>query len=103
MTTTLITFLSSSPKLFSPKRFFCNSSHQQQSSIQLERYKETFSQRMAMAGLKPHHRIAMGVSGGPDSVALCVLAAGWKSDAQIGKDETNGWIYIWAVGYYCCS
>ncbi|KAL5709608.1 tRNA(Ile)-lysidine synthetase [Ranunculus cassubicifolius] len=95
MTTTLITFkfLSSSPKLFSPKRFFCNSSHhQQQSIIQLEKYKETFSQRMAMAGLKPHHRIAMGVSGGPDSVALCVLAAGWKSDAQIGKDESNGCI-----------
>ncbi|KAK1314324.1 hypothetical protein QJS10_CPA06g00677 [Acorus calamus] len=35
---------------------------------------------MSMAGIKPHHRIALGVSGGPDSVALCVLAAGWKSD-----------------------
>lgn len=31
-----------------------------------------------MAGLKPHHRIALGVSGGPDSMALCVLAADWK-------------------------
>lgn len=31
-----------------------------------------------MAGLHPHHRIALGVSGGPDSMALCVLAAHWK-------------------------
>ncbi|CAK9187065.1 unnamed protein product [Ilex paraguariensis] len=43
-------------------------------------YREAFAKRMAMAGLKPHHRIAIGVSGGPDSMALCVLAAGWKSD-----------------------
>ncbi|CAM8881497.1 unnamed protein product [Rhodiola kirilowii] len=36
---------------------------------------------MAMSGLKPHHRIALGVSGGPDSMALCVLAANWKASA----------------------
>ncbi|KAI9186322.1 hypothetical protein LWI28_016179 [Acer negundo] len=45
-------------------------------------YKEAFSRRMAMAGLKPHHRIALGVSGGPDSMALCVLTADWKTGDQ---------------------
>ncbi|XP_059638126.1 uncharacterized protein LOC132280040 [Cornus florida] len=48
--------------------------------IDMSKYRETFSKRMAMAGLKPHHRIALGVSGGPDSIALCVLAAGWKTN-----------------------
>ncbi|XP_024979231.1 uncharacterized protein LOC112516426 isoform X4 [Cynara cardunculus var. scolymus] len=47
--------------------------------IGLSKYKDTFSKRMAMAGLKPHHRIAVGVSGGPDSMALCLLVADWKS------------------------
>ncbi|KAF5187141.1 tRNA(Ile)-lysidine synthase [Thalictrum thalictroides] len=37
--------------------------------------------------------IAMGVSGGPDSVALCVLAAEWKNEAHIGIDESNGCIH----------
>ncbi|EPS66935.1 hypothetical protein M569_07840, partial [Genlisea aurea] len=41
-------------------------------------YEDRFSRRMSMAGLKPHHRIAIAVSGGPDSVALCILTAGWK-------------------------
>lgn len=42
-----------------------------------------------MAGLKPHHRIAIGVSGGPDSMALCVLTAGWKTDGAnaVGKSD----------------
>lgn len=40
-----------------------------------------------MAGLKPHHRIALGVSGGPDSMALCVLAASWKTN---GTNATGG-------------
>lgn len=44
-----------------------------------------------MAGLKPHHRIAIGVSGGPDSMALCFLTAGWKTDGAnanaIGKSD----------------
>ncbi|KAG0493929.1 hypothetical protein HPP92_004923 [Vanilla planifolia] len=43
-------------------------------------YRESFSRRMAMAGLKRHHRIAIGVSGGPDSMALCALTAWWKSE-----------------------
>lgn len=44
-----------------------------------------------MAGLKPHHRIAIGVSGGPDSMALCFLTAGWKTDGAnanaVGKSD----------------
>ncbi|OIT21678.1 trna(ile)-lysidine synthase, chloroplastic [Nicotiana attenuata] len=44
-------------------------------------YSETFSKRMAMAGLRPHHRIVLGVSGGPDSMALCVLTAAWKTNS----------------------
>jgi tRNA(Ile)-lysidine synthase TilS/MesJ len=30
---------------------------------------------------------AVGVSGGPDSMALCVLAAVWKKDAKRKSDE----------------
>ncbi|KAI3443806.1 hypothetical protein Pfo_000471 [Paulownia fortunei] len=60
-----------------PARFFC--SHELP-EIEMSKYREKFAQRMAMAGIKPHHRIAMAVSGGPDSIALCVLTAGWKSD-----------------------
>ncbi|KAJ4781910.1 tRNA(Ile)-lysidine synthase [Rhynchospora pubera] len=55
-------------------------------------YKETFARRMAMAGIKPHHRIAMGVSGGPDSMALCVLTAGWKSDGFVRRDDVSGYV-----------
>ncbi|XP_051131395.1 uncharacterized protein LOC127251649 isoform X6 [Andrographis paniculata] len=51
-----------------------------QTEIGMSKYKEMFARRMAMAGLKPHHRIAMAVSGGPDSIALCILTAGWKFD-----------------------
>ncbi|KAK9098992.1 hypothetical protein Syun_026037 [Stephania yunnanensis] len=69
------------------------SSHDQQNpSPETPTYKEVFSRRMAMAGLNPRHRIAMGVSGGPDSVALCVLAAAWKADAGIGSNESDGCI-----------
>ncbi|KAH7658332.1 tRNA(Ile)-lysidine synthase protein [Dioscorea alata] len=71
---------------FSPRshllRFFCKSS-----ASDMERYKESFARRMALAGLKPHHRIALGVSGGPDSMALCVMTAGWKLDGFIERDE----------------
>ncbi|KAK4415503.1 tRNA(Ile)-lysidine synthase [Sesamum alatum] len=58
-------------------RFFCSHGL---ADIDMSMYREKFAQKMAMAGLKPHHRIAMAVSGGPDSIALCILAAGWKSD-----------------------
>ncbi|XP_020547332.1 uncharacterized protein LOC105180372 isoform X1 [Sesamum indicum] len=48
---------------------------------------------MAMAGLKPHHHIAMAVSGGPDSIALCILAAGWKSnDFDAAANRRNKFI-----------
>ncbi|KAI3711610.1 hypothetical protein L1987_70149 [Smallanthus sonchifolius] len=61
-------------------RLLCScSSSPQNDSIDISKYKETFSKRMAMAGLKPHHPIAVGVSGGPDSMALCLLAANWKT------------------------
>ncbi|GFP90462.1 trna(ile)-lysidine synthase [Phtheirospermum japonicum] len=72
-------------------RFFCN---HQLSEIDMPKYREKFAHRMAMAGIKPHHRLggsslgvlivlrysAIAVSGGPDSIALCVLTAAWKSD-----------------------
>lgn len=45
-----------------------------------------------MAGLKPHHRIALGVSGGPDSMALCVLTAKWKTEGLSGVNKTDGFI-----------
>ncbi|KAK9130935.1 hypothetical protein Sjap_011422 [Stephania japonica] len=75
-------------------RFFsCNSSHDQQNpNRETPTYNQVFSRRMAMAGLNPLHRIALGVSGGPDSVALCVLAAAWKADAGIGRNESDGCI-----------
>ncbi|KAK4849710.1 hypothetical protein QYF36_000109 [Acer negundo] len=65
-------------------RFFCKCSHTHsvEHPIDMTNYKEAFSRRMAMAGLKPHHRIALGVSGGPDSMALCVLTADWKTGEQ---------------------
>lgn len=37
----------------------------------------------------------MGVSGGPDSTALCVLTAGWKSDGLgVGPVRNDGTGYI---------
>ncbi|KAM0859711.1 hypothetical protein ACQ4PT_047022 [Festuca glaucescens] len=56
-------------------------------------YHESFARRMALAGIHPHHRIAVGVSGGPDSMALCVLAAAWKKAVEGGsgrKSEDKG-------------
>ncbi|KAI7754108.1 hypothetical protein M8C21_014731 [Ambrosia artemisiifolia] len=48
---------------------------------------------MAMAGLKPHHPIAVGVSGGPDSMALCLLAANWKtSGLNAASGANNGFV-----------
>ncbi|PKI60270.1 hypothetical protein CRG98_019325 [Punica granatum] len=64
----------------------------QEPAQDMSTYREKFSQRMAMAGLKPHHRIALGVSGGPDSMALCVLAAAWKTAGPDSTTRTNGFI-----------
>ncbi|KAL7106504.1 hypothetical protein ACP275_07G117400 [Erythranthe tilingii] len=55
-------------------RFYCR-----HHTAEIDR-RDKFAQRMGAAGLKPHHRIAIAVSGGPDSMALCVLTADWKSD-----------------------
>ncbi|XP_010532861.1 PREDICTED: uncharacterized protein LOC104808766 isoform X2 [Tarenaya hassleriana] len=61
-------------------------------TVDVARFKEVFERRMAMAGLKPHHRIALGVSGGPDSMALSVLTANWKTEGQNGVNKTDGLI-----------
>ncbi|XP_020697640.1 uncharacterized protein LOC110110484 isoform X3 [Dendrobium catenatum] len=55
-------------------------------------YRDAFARKMALAGIKPHHRIALGVSGGSDSMALCVLTAGWKSEGFSGKVDSSGYI-----------
>ncbi|MFS7991031.1 putative tRNA(Ile)-lysidine synthetase [Helianthus anomalus] len=68
-------------------RFLCTCSSNPQDV--LSNYKETFSKRMTMAGLKPHHRIAVGVSGGPDSMALCLLAANWKTNGLNAASRVN--------------
>ncbi|GER41928.1 tRNA(Ile)-lysidine synthase, partial [Striga asiatica] len=79
-------------------RLFCTL-HRQPPGIDLSKYTEKFAQRMAMAGIKPHHRLAIAVSGGPDSIALCVLTAAWKcnkfnaADKQRNK-STNGLLAI---------
>ncbi|KAI3814543.1 hypothetical protein L1987_14183 [Smallanthus sonchifolius] len=81
-------------------RFFCScSSSPQNDSIELSKYKQTFFKRMAMAGLKPHHRIAVGVSGGPDSMALCILTANWKTyglnaASRVNNDYVDGLLAI---------
>ncbi|KAL4193968.1 hypothetical protein AMTRI_Chr05g66430 [Amborella trichopoda] len=68
--------------------FWCKNSSEEVKGM--EDYREAFSRRMEMAGIKPHHRIAMGVSGGPDSMALCILTSEWKSNALDGKDIRSG-------------
>ncbi|KAH7572574.1 hypothetical protein ACOSP7_015376 [Xanthoceras sorbifolium] len=75
-------------------RFFCKCSHAHsvEYPIDMIKYKEAFSKRMAMAALKPHHRIALGVSGGPDSMALCVLTANWKTEGQNVVGDDGGFI-----------
>ncbi|KAJ7516409.1 hypothetical protein O6H91_22G057500 [Diphasiastrum complanatum] len=42
-------------------------------------YNAMFSRRMDMAGITPSDRIAIAVSGGADSMALCLLAIKWIS------------------------
>ncbi|CAN6540920.1 unnamed protein product [Malus baccata var. baccata] len=60
--------------------------------VDVAKYKEAFAKRMAMAGLKPHNRLAIGVSGGPDSMALCVLSAHWKAQDFSAKCDSGGFI-----------
>ncbi|GKV06607.1 hypothetical protein SLEP1_g18480 [Rubroshorea leprosula] len=78
------------PRCVPSTRTFCKCAALQEQTIDITEYKDAFSRRMAMAGLRPHNRIALGVSGGPDSMALCVLAANWKTEglnAVRKKDE----------------
>ncbi|CAH2052685.1 unnamed protein product [Thlaspi arvense] len=72
-------------------RLFCNLASVPE-TVDETKYKELFNRRMAMAGLKPHHRIALGVSGGPDSMALCVLTAKWKAEGLSSVNKTDGFI-----------
>ncbi|KAG2306910.1 hypothetical protein Bca4012_084134 [Brassica carinata] len=72
-------------------RLFCNIASVPD-TVDETKYKEVFNRRMAMAGLKPHHRIALGVSGGPDSMALCVLTAKWKTEGLSDVSKTDGFI-----------
>ncbi|KAM3398953.1 putative protein isoform X1 [Capsicum galapagoense] len=62
-------------------RLLCSSCNQENVPIDMSVYSETFAKRMAMVGLKSHHSIVLGVSGGPDSMALCVLTAAWKTNS----------------------
>ncbi|KFK39777.1 hypothetical protein AALP_AA3G286300 [Arabis alpina] len=81
-------FQSRHPKF---SRLFCKLASVPE-TVDATKYKELFNRRMTMAGLKPHHRIALGVSGGPDSMALCVLAAKWKTQGFSGVNKTDGFI-----------
>ncbi|KAJ8551975.1 hypothetical protein K7X08_028418 [Anisodus acutangulus] len=47
---------------------------------------------MAMAGLEPHNRIVLGVSGGPDSMILCALTATWKTNSLGIAPQKNEFI-----------
>uniref|UniRef100_A0A0D9VEJ4 tRNA(Ile)-lysidine synthetase n=1 Tax=Leersia perrieri TaxID=77586 RepID=A0A0D9VEJ4_9ORYZ len=62
------------------------------SSAALAPYHQSFARRMALTGVHPHHRVAVGVSGGPDSMALCVLAAAWKKAADGGEGDASGFV-----------
>ncbi|KAL5572654.1 hypothetical protein UlMin_022251 [Ulmus minor] len=73
-------------------RCFCHYASSTREAIDMTNYHEAFSRRMAMAGVKPHHRIALGVSGGPDSMALCVLTAHWKTNGLKTTHDSEGFI-----------
>ncbi|XVE54263.1 hypothetical protein DITRI_Ditri03aG0066700 [Diplodiscus trichospermus] len=76
------------PQNLTSTRFFCHCVVSQTPSVvDMAKYNEAFSRRMAMAGLKPQNRIALGVSGGPDSMGLCVLAANWKTEGLCGSGD----------------
>ncbi|KAG9456084.1 hypothetical protein H6P81_000592 [Aristolochia fimbriata] len=79
-------------KFVSFSRLMCCKVSEGGEAASMIKFKETFSRRMAMAGIKPHHRIALGVSGGADSIGLCILASGWKKDALLDTDENFGCI-----------
>ncbi|KAL1190554.1 tRNA(Ile)-lysidine synthase [Cardamine amara subsp. amara] len=72
-------------------KLFCNHTSVPE-TVDETKYKEIFNIRMAMAGLKPHHPIALGVSGGPDSMALCVLTANWKTQGLSCVNDKDGFI-----------
>ncbi|GMI92745.1 RASPBERRY 3 [Hibiscus trionum] len=81
------------PRNIPSTRIFCHCAGSQMVNlVDVASYSEAFSRRMAMAGIKHHNRIALGVSGGPDSMALCVLAANWKTEVQYGIDNTGKFI-----------
>jgi tRNA(Ile)-lysidine synthase len=44
--------------------------------------------RAALAGLARYRRLALAVSGGPDSVALAYLVARWRAEGTAGPDLT---------------
>ncbi|EXB94671.1 hypothetical protein L484_001879 [Morus notabilis] len=75
-----------------PLRCFYQSVSSAPEAVDMTNYHHAFSARMAMAGLKPHHRIALGVSGGPDSMALCVLTAHWKTNGLSVNHDCDGFI-----------
>ncbi|CAN6456452.1 unnamed protein product [Victoria cruziana] len=74
------------------RRAFCCGVFPVEESREMVQYREAFSQRMEMAGIQPHHRIAMGVSGGADSMALCLLTSAWKAAGLGGVDKSSGYI-----------
>ncbi|KAJ9167821.1 hypothetical protein P3X46_019414 [Hevea brasiliensis] len=80
------------PPNVTPTRSFCCKSSLAQDQIDVAKYKEAFSRQMAVAGLKRHHRIAIGVSGGPDSIALCFLTAAWKTECPHVVSQSGGFI-----------
>ncbi|CAN4119475.1 unnamed protein product [Withania somnifera] len=77
-----------------PPRFLCSCcSHlQENGSIDISIYSETFAKRMAMVGLKPHNSIVLAVSGGPDSMALCALTAAWKTNSLGTSSQKNEFV-----------
>ncbi|CAM6045901.1 unnamed protein product [Sphagnum compactum] len=57
-----------------------------------------FANRMQLAGITPHDRIAIAVSGGPDSMALCILTARWWQQQQQVKGLSHSVIEEAAAG-----
>jgi hypothetical protein len=57
-----------------------------------------FANRMQMASIMPHDRIAIAVSGGPDSMALCILTARWWQQQQQEKGLSHSVIKEAAAG-----